>query len=137
MAMRRQPDIAPSIYYDPALCPVRSVLAQIGDKWSLLVFCHLGFGRHRFSELLGALPDISQRMLTQTLRKLEREGFVKRTVTPTTPPRVDYELTELGVSLIEPLSALADWATRSRAQVERARTRYDARQTVRTAISAK
>ncbi len=125
--MRRAPDIAPPHYYDPTLCPVRAVLSQIGDKWSLLVFAHLNCGRHRFSELLGALPDISQRMLTQTLRKLEREGLVNRIVTPTTPPRVDYELTELGFSLIEPLSALSDWALRHRSDVEAARERFDAR----------
>ena len=125
--MRRVPNIAPAAYYDPTLCPVRAVLSQIGDKWSLLVFAHLRFGRHRFSELLGALPDISQRMLTQTLRKLEREGFVERTVTPSTPPRVDYELTELGHSLIVPLSALSDWAMENRAKVEEARARFDAR----------
>ncbi len=125
--MRRAPNIAPAAYYDPVLCPVRAVLSQIGDKWSLLVFAHLRFGKHRFSELLGALPDISQRMLTQTLRKLEREGFVERTVTPTTPPRVDYELTELGLSLIAPLAQLSEWAGENREKVEEARARFDAR----------
>ena len=90
------------------------------------MFVHLRFGSHRFSELLGALPDISQRMLTQTLRKLEREGLVRRTVTPTTPPRVDYALTALGESLIAPLSELATWALHHRAEVEAARARYDA-----------
>lgn len=126
--MRRAPNIAPPSFYDPTLCPVRGVIAQIGDKWSLLIFAHLHFGRHRFSELLGALPDISQRMLTQTLRKLEREGFVNRMVTPTIPPRVDYELTDLGRSIIEPLTALSDWAIKHRSEVETARAAYDARQ---------
>lgn len=125
--MRRAPDIAPQSYYDPTLCPVRAVVSQFGDKWSLLIFAHLAYGRHRFSQLLGALPDISQRMLTQTLRKLEREGFVNRIVTPTTPPRVDYELTDLGLSLIEPLSALSDWALRHRSDVEAAREKFDSR----------
>ena len=125
--MRRAPDIAPQHYYDPTLCPVRAVVSQIGDKWSLLIFAHLAYGRHRFSQLLGALPDISQRMLTQTLRKLEREGLVNRIVTPSTPPRVDYELTELGQSLIEPLSALSDWGLRHRPEIEAARKAYDAR----------
>ena len=106
---------------------MRAVVSQIGDKWSLLIFAHLAYGRHRFSQLLGALPDISQRMLTQTLRKLEREGLVNRIVTPSTPPRVDYELTELGQSLIEPLSALSDWGLRHRPEIEAARKAYDAR----------
>lgn len=106
---------------------MRNVLAQIGDEWSLLIFAHLRFGTHRFSELLGALPDISQRMLTQTLRKLEREGLVRRIVTPTTPPRVDYELTDLGRSLIEPLAVLSAWAMEKRPEIERARTAFDRR----------
>ena len=125
--MRRSPKIAPAEFYDRELCPVRNVLSQIGDKWSLLVFAHLRFGTHRFSELLGALPDISQRMLTQTLRKLEREGLVKRMVTPTTPPRVDYELTELGESLIAPLATLSAWAMEKRPEIEKARADFDNR----------
>ncbi len=125
--MREPPAIAPAEFYDRELCPVRNVLAQIGDKWSLLVFAHLRFGTHRFSQLLAALPDISQRMLTQTLRKLEREGLVERTVTPTTPPRVDYALTELGRSLIDPLTALSAWALEKRAEIEAARARFDQR----------
>ena len=127
MKSRISPHKAPESFYDPVLCPVRNVLAQIGDKWSLLVITHLRFGSHRFSELLGALPDISQRMLTQTLRKLEREGLVLRTVTPTTPPRVDYELTELGESLIEPLGVLSEWALAKRSAIEEARRRFDKR----------
>lgn len=126
--MRRSPEIAPAEFYDRELCPVRNVLSQIGDKWSLLIFAHLRFGTHRFSELLGALPDISQRMLTQTLRKLEREGLVERRVTPTTPPRVDYELTDLGESLIAPLAALSAWALEKRPQIEKARADFDKRE---------
>ncbi|XWN33621.1 MAG: helix-turn-helix domain-containing protein [Devosia sp.] len=122
------PGKAPPHFYDPELCPVRHVLTQIGDKWSLLVITHLRFGSHRFSELLNALPDISQRMLTQTLRKLEREGLVLRTVTPTTPPRVDYELTELGVSLIKPLGILSAWALEKRPLIEEARQRFDTKE---------
>lgn len=125
--MRRRPNIAPAEFYDRELCPVRNVLSQIGDKWSLLIFAHLRFGSHRFSELLGALPDISQRMLTQTLRKLEREGLVERTVTPTTPPRVDYALTALGQSLIDPLAGLSAWALENRSQIEKARAAFDNR----------
>ncbi len=125
--MRRTPDIAPAEFYDLDYCPVRNVLSRIGDKWSLLIIGHLYFGTHRFSELLGALPDISQRMLTQNLRKLQREGLVNRIVTPTTPPRVDYELTKLGRSLIEPLRTLSEWAVDKRPEIERARADFDAR----------
>lgn len=125
--MRSPPNIAPPAAYDCVACPVRNVISQIGDKWSLLIIGHLTFGTHRFSELLGAVPDISQRMLTQNLRKLEREGLVLRTVTPTTPPRVDYELTELGRSLIEPLRALSAWAMDKRPQIEKARAAFDTR----------
>lgn len=125
--MRSPPNIAPAQAYDRDACPVRNVISQIGDKWSLLIIGHLMFGTHRFSELLGALPDISQRMLTQNLRKLEREGLVSRTVTPTTPPRVDYALTELGRSMIEPLKALTVWAIDKRPEIERARDAFDTR----------
>ena len=125
--MRRWPDIAPLEFCDRDNCPVRNIVSQIGDKWSLLIIGHLKFGKHRFSELLGALPDISQRMLTQTLRKLEREGLVNRIVTPTTPPRVDYELTELGCSLTEPLAVLSAWAMDKRPLIEKARADFDSR----------
>ena len=119
------PGIAPEPFYDQSLCPVRHVLSVIGDKWSLLVIIHLKFGQHRFSELQRALPDISQRMLTQTLRKLEREGLVSRHVTPTIPPRVDYELTKLGRSLLKPLEGLSHWAMEVRKDIEHARKTYD------------
>ncbi len=137
MADGKCPGIAPPEFYDADLCPVRSVLAQVGDKWSLLVFIHLRFGSHRFSELLGALPDISQRMLTKTLRKLEREGFVDRTVTPTIPPRVDYALTDLGHSLTAPLTQLSNWASEHREDVEAARKRFDRRTQRRAAKRSK
>ncbi len=127
MSKRTPPNIAPDEFYDTACCPIRGVLAHIGDKWSLLVITHLGFGRHRFSELLNALPDISQRMLTQTLRKLEREGLVSRTVNPTTPPRVDYALTDLGRSLVDPLTTLSRWAKSRKAEIEGARAAFDRR----------
>ena len=87
-------------------------MADFGVKWSLLVFGELILGQRRFSELLNAVPDISQRMLTQTLRKHERNGFITRTVKPTSPPRVDYALTDLGQSLVV-LLPVSDWRART------------------------
>ena len=113
---------------DPeGLCPLRDILDRIGDKWSVLVVVLLKNGRLRFSDLRRAIDGISQRMLTHTLRQLERDGLVLRTVTPTVPVRVDYELTDLGKTLIEPLSALANWSETHRDAVLSARTIYDAR----------
>ena len=117
--------MARELTYDPNICPVRDVLAQIGDKWSLLVLIALQDGRCRFSELLRTIPDISQRMLTKTLRSLERDGLVLRIVTPTVPPRVDYELTPLGVSLVETLKPVADWSLGHRGEIARARAEFD------------
>lgn len=122
---RIPPDIAPPEYYDVKLCPVRTVLKEIGDKWSLIVFSHLQFGEHRFSELLHGIPDISQKMLTQTLRKLERMGLVSRKVTPTTPPRVDYKLTELGTSFLDPLRGISSWALEKRPEIEKCKVSFD------------
>lgn len=113
--------------YDPALCPVRNVMARFGDKWSTLALIILKDGPLRFTELRREMVGVSQRMLTQTLRKLEREGLVRRTVTPIIPPRVDYALTPLGVSLLQPLCALASWATEHRAEIEEARAEFDGR----------
>ncbi|HEX9324787.1 MAG TPA: helix-turn-helix domain-containing protein [Xanthobacteraceae bacterium] len=107
---------------------VSEVLARIGDKWTVLVVGVLGEGPKRFNELRRALGSISQRMLTLTLRGLERDGLVTRTVFPTIPPRVDYELTELGHSLLEPVSGLGLWARHNRAAIEAARRRFDAAQ---------
>src|SRR4051812_23230755 len=96
-------------------CPaVREVLSLVGDKWSVLVVGLLGDGSRRFSEIRRTIEGISQRMLTLTLRGLERDGLVKRTVTPSIPPRVDYELTKLGRTLLEPVLALAMWADKHR-----------------------
>lgn len=100
-------------------------MASFGDKWSLLVFAELMHGPHRFSELLHALPDISQRMLTQTLRKHERGGLITRTVTPSAPPRVDYALTELGQSLVALLMPVSDWALENLDAIDAAREAYD------------
>jgi DNA-binding HxlR family transcriptional regulator len=110
----------------PADCrSVNEILARVGDKWSVLVVSLLGDGSLRFSELRRLIGGISQKMLTTTLRGLERDGFVTRTVTPTIPPKVDYELTALGRDLLVPVKALGEWAKRNRARVETARARFD------------
>jgi DNA-binding HxlR family transcriptional regulator len=109
-------------------CPaVREVLNRVGDKWSVLVVSLLGDGTKRFSELRRAIEGISQRMLTLTLKGLERDGLVIRTVHATVPPRVDYELTRLGRSLLVPVSEVARWAARNREKIQSARSRYDAK----------
>jgi DNA-binding HxlR family transcriptional regulator len=105
---------------------VSEVLSRVGDKWTVLVVSTLGDGAKRFNELRKALGSISQRMLTLTLRGLERDGLVTRTVFPTIPPRVDYELTALGRSLLEPVSELGLWARTHRAAIQDARHRFDA-----------
>lgn len=117
---------ATTVEYDPNICPIRHVLAEIGDKWTILVITALKAKALRFSELKRAIPDISQRMLTQTLRKLERDGFVLREATPTIPPRVDYELSPLGRTLCDQLAPLAEWALQMREDVAKARAIYDA-----------
>src|SRR5271169_6477914 len=105
---------------------VCEVLARVGDKWTVLVVSTLGDGTMRFNELRRALGSISQRMLTLTLRALERDGLVTRTVFAIVPPRVDYQLTRLGRSLLEPVNALALWARKNRAGIQDARRRFDA-----------
>ncbi|HVV63310.1 MAG TPA: helix-turn-helix domain-containing protein [Pseudolabrys sp.] len=104
---------------------VSEVLSRVGDKWTVLVVSTLGGGPKRFNELRRALGSISQRMLTLTLRALERDGLVTRTVFPTIPPRVDYELTKLGRSLLEPVNGLSAWARRNRPAIEEARAKFD------------
>ena len=104
------------------------VLARVGDKWPVLVVGTLGDGPKRFNELRRALGSISQRMLTLTLRALERDGLVTRTVFATIPPRVDYELTRLGHSLLDPVSGLSLWARKNRSAIEAARRQFDAAQ---------
>ena len=113
------------VAYDPNICPVRHVMDGIGDKWSILVITGLKPGAARFSELRRAIADVSQRMLTVTLRKLERDGFVSREVTPTVPARVDYELTDLGQSLVGTLAPLAEWALNHRDPIAKSRALYD------------
>jgi DNA-binding HxlR family transcriptional regulator len=105
---------------------VSEVLARVGDKWTVLVVSLLGDGPKRFNEIRRGLGSISQRMLTLTLRGLERDGLVTRTVYPTIPPRVDYELTRLGHSLLQPVSGLGLWARQNRSAIEAARRRFDA-----------
>ena len=106
---------------------IAPIFARIGDKWSMLVVLILANGPRRFNELKRAVSGISQRMLTLTLRGLERDGLVSRTVFPTIPPRVDYELTTLGHSMREPVIQLGDWASRHLAEIERARHAFDSR----------
>ncbi|MDQ1380721.1 MAG: hypothetical protein QOJ71_1440 [Actinomycetota bacterium] len=108
-------------------CEVRTILDRIGDKWSLLVICLLADGTRRFSELRREIDGISQRMLTLTLRQLEREGLVTRTVFPVVPPRVDYDLTELGSTLLDTIQALVAWAGKHGNEIIAARAAYDAR----------
>ena len=104
---------------------ISAVLARIGDKWTVLVVNLLGSGPKRFSEIRREVGGISQRMLTLTLRALERDGLVTRTVHPTNPPRVEYALTPLGQSLLEPVQALGAWAIGNQKTMEDARRRFD------------
>src|SRR5580700_5226404 len=106
---------------------VREVLNRVGDKWSVLIVQLLADGPKRFSELRRTIEGISQRMLTLTLKGLERDGLVTRTVYPTIPPRVDYELTKLGRSLLIPITGLGDWAAQNRQRIQTAREKYDVR----------
>ncbi|OQM76889.1 winged helix-turn-helix transcriptional regulator [Manganibacter manganicus] len=104
---------------------VSQILQRIGDKWSLLVVRRLGDGPMRFNELRRAIGGISQKMLTTTLRTLERDGFVTRTIFATVPPRVDYELTDLGRELEIPVKGLAEWAIVNSGRINEARRRFD------------
>lgn len=109
-----------------ASCPSRRLLDTIGDKWASLVIVALGLeGRMRYSQLSARIDGVSQKMLTQTVRSLERDGLLTRTVTPSVPVRVDYELTPLGLSLLEPIRHLKEWAEEHMPQVDRAREEYD------------
>jgi len=106
-------------------CPVRQLLDRIGDRWTVLVLVALAERALRFSEVQRALPDISKRMLTQTLRELERDGLATRHVFPTKPPSVEYRLSPLGMSVLEPLAALVLWSGRHHADVAAAQLRFD------------
>ena len=109
---------------------VREVLDRVGDKWSVLVVVRLTDGRQRFNELRRSIEGISQRMLTLTLKALERDGLVTRTVYPTIPPKVEYELTELGRTLLVSITALAEWAEVQRPVIQAARATYDRKHVV-------
>lgn len=109
---------------------VSEILARVGDKWSVLIVMMLGDGPRRFNELKRMVGGISQRMLTLTLRGLERDGLVTRTMFPTIPPRVDYELTDLGRSLRKPVEALGLWAIEHKATIQKSRQTFDSRSDV-------
>jgi DNA-binding HxlR family transcriptional regulator len=113
----------------PEQCPVRGVIGSIGDKWSVLLILHLNHGDQRFTALRRLIPDISQRVLTATLRKLEREGLVWREVTPSIPPKVRYGLTDLGRSLVGHFAGLAEWVKANRSAIDGARRAFDERRT--------
>lgn len=107
------------------MCPIRDVLDQLGDKWSMLLIVILAKGPRRFNGIRRTLPDISQRMLTETLRDLTRDGLATRTVYPTKPPSVEYALTPMGYELLDALSPLVAWAETCHSQIKTARKRFD------------
>ena len=117
---------AGALDHDVAECRgLAQIIDRVGDKWTVMVVGHLSTGPLRFNALMRAIPGVSHRMLTLTLRGLQRDGLVRRTAFATIPPRVDYELTDLGLSLTKPLAELAAWASAKRRQIEQARENYD------------
>ena len=121
----RDTDVTLMVHTAPQCQAVNDILTRVGDKWTVRVVMNLADGRCRFNELRRIIPGISQRMLTRTLRNLERDGLVDRTVTPSVPPRVDYALTPLGRSLVDPVVRLGNWAIDNIARVEAARANFD------------
>ncbi|GAB1581836.1 MULTISPECIES: helix-turn-helix domain-containing protein [Phyllobacteriaceae] len=122
-------DVQPSPGFEPdgeGSCPIREVLDRVGDTWSMLVIFNLRQGPQRFNALRRSIEGISQRMLTVTLRSLERDGLVARRVKPVSPPEVEYSLTELGHSLSGPIDALGSWASEHRSALRAARAAFDA-----------
>jgi DNA-binding HxlR family transcriptional regulator len=118
--------MSPSHIHVPTNCrTVTEILSRVGDKWSVQVVVQMGEGPKRFNELRRSVTGISQRMLTLTLRGLERDGLVTRTVYPTIPPRVDYQLTGLGCSLLKTVRGLGEWAIQNRDEILKARRRFD------------
>ena len=129
--------MAPGVAHDTATCArIGELLSRVGDKWTVLVVARLGHGPVRFNALRRQVGDISQKMLATTLRLLERDGFVSRTVTPTTPPQVEYALTDLGHSLLEPVGALTEWTVRNAPRIEAARAAWEGRQAAREGDAA-
>ncbi len=119
----------PEVELHPGDCPaVSELLARVGDKWSVLIVMTLGSGPRRFNDIKRSVGGISQRMLTLTLRGLERDGLVTRTQYPTIPPRVDYALTGLGHSLLGPVQGLGMWVHANKAEIELARRMFDQRE---------
>src|ERR1700732_1951713 len=123
----RVPVLPPQPHLDSECRGSVSILRRVGDKWRVFVIMRLGNGPRRFNEIKRMVGGISQRMLTLTLRGLERDGLVTRTVFPTIPPRVDYELTDLGRGLWQPAEALGKWAHDHQTEIEDARARFDRR----------
>ena len=121
----REPEAAPA----PSSCRAREVLQRVGDKWSVLVIDLLGQGTRRFSELHRSIDGITARMLTVTLRGLERDGIVSRTIHPVIPPRVEYTLTPMGRTLLDTIGQLVAWTDAHLPEIEAARAAYDARHT--------
>ncbi|MCG9633284.1 helix-turn-helix domain-containing protein [Vibrio sp. Isolate30] len=115
------------VFHNNEDCPIRNVVAHIGDKWSLLILFALVDGEDRFNSLKSRIEGISQRMLTQTLRDLERDGYVNRTVYPEVPVKVEYCLTEMGREIVKPLYQLVSWAGDHQKSIEKARMEYDAK----------
>ena len=133
-ALQEGTRLIPGNLHLPEECrAVSEVLSRVGDKWTVLVVTMLGDGPKRFNELRRALGSISQRMLTLTLRGLERDGLVSRTAFPTIPPRVEYELTKLGRSLLTPVSGLGTWARQNQTAIQAARRRFDEKKSQRVA----
>jgi DNA-binding HxlR family transcriptional regulator len=131
VTVSKGPVLPPSPHADGDCRAVASVLARVGDKWSVFVIMLLGDGPRRFNEIKRTVGGISQRMLTLTLRGLERDGLVTRTVFPTIPPRVDYELTDLGRGLSKPVEALGKWAFAHLPEIQDAREKFDGRNDTR------
>lgn len=128
MVSRMTQAIEPTAELTSSCLVVADALLRLGEKWSILVVCNLRSGTQRFTVLKRNIPGISQRMLTLALRGLERDGIVRRTVHPTVPPRVDYELTPLGQSLVAPIDALGAWALAHQEEIDAARRAFDVRE---------
>jgi DNA-binding HxlR family transcriptional regulator len=122
---QRSPASTPFVFEQP--CPIRDVLDRIGDQWSLLILDVLDDGTMRFSEIKRAIDDISKQMLSKTLKRLEEDGFVRRTLYPEVPPRVEYALTPLGRSFLQPLKGLVAWANEHHRAICEARVEYAGR----------